>query len=112
VFALLGLSISLGMIARLERQGAAELEAPVEELRQYVRNTASAHSDETSWWQRRAKKWLWAAVTDMVTVFTIATSWKAEVAKKVLGIAARKVVISDRSKSYSWVNAASSAGHI
>ena len=32
-FDLLGLSISTGMICRLERQGAAELEAPVEELR-------------------------------------------------------------------------------
>src|SRR4051794_11285290 len=38
VFDLLGLTISVGMIARLERQAAEELEAPVEELRQYVRN--------------------------------------------------------------------------
>ena len=37
VFDLLGLTISVGMIARLERQAAEELEAPVEELRQYVR---------------------------------------------------------------------------
>ena len=35
-----GLSISIGMICRLERQAAAELEAPVEELRQYVRDAA------------------------------------------------------------------------
>src|SRR5579884_835549 len=34
---LLGLTISIGMISRLERQAAAELEAPVEELRRYVR---------------------------------------------------------------------------
>src|SRR5262245_16206502 len=33
---LLGLSISIGMIARLERQGAAELEAPVQEIREHV----------------------------------------------------------------------------
>src|SRR5438309_7988989 len=37
---LLGLTISVGMIARLERQAADELEAPVEELRQYVREAA------------------------------------------------------------------------
>jgi transposase len=103
VFDLLGLSISLGMIARLERQGAAVLEAPVEELRQYVRDAASAHIDETSWWQRRVKAWLWTAVTDLVTVFTIATSRGAEVAKDMLGTSARKVVISDRLKSYSWI---------
>ena len=37
-FDLLGLSISIGMICRLERQAAAELEAPVEELREHVRD--------------------------------------------------------------------------
>ncbi len=52
---LLGLSISIGMICRLERQGAAELEAPVEELREHVQEAASAHIDETSWWQGRGK---------------------------------------------------------
>src|SRR3712207_8834627 len=45
---LLGLSISTGMIARLERQAATELEAPVEELRQHVRDAAWASIDETS----------------------------------------------------------------
>ena len=55
---LLGLSISTGMIARLERQAAAELEAPVEGLREYIRNADSAHSDETSWKQGRDKAWL------------------------------------------------------
>jgi transposase len=100
---LFGLSISLGMIPRLERQSAAELEPPVEELREHVRQAASAHIDETSWKQGRDKAWLWAAVTRMVTVFTIATSRGAEVARGILGTAARKVVISDRSKSYGWI---------
>jgi transposase len=100
---LLGLSLSTGMICRLERQGAAELAAPVEELRQHVRNAASAHSDETSWKQGRDKAWLWVTVTKLVTVFTIATSRGAEVAKGLLGTAARKVVICDRLKSYGWI---------
>jgi transposase len=102
-FDLLGLTISAGMIARLERQGAAELAAPVEELRQYVRDAATAHIDETSWWQGQDKAWLWGAVTSLVTVFTIATSRGAEVAKGMLGTAASKVVICDRFKSYTWV---------
>jgi len=103
VFDLLGLSISTGMISRLERQAAAELEAPVEELRGYVRDAASAHIDETSWRQGRAKAWLWGAVTDLATVFTIATTRGADVAREVLGTAADKVVICDRFKSYAWV---------
>jgi transposase len=100
---LLGLSISTGMICRLESQGAAELEAPVEVLRQYIRTAASAHIDETSWWQGRDKMWLWAAVTKSATVFTIARSRGAEVARGMLGTAARKVVVSDRLKSYAWI---------
>src|SRR3954468_7196990 len=103
VFDLLGLTISTGMIARLERQGAAELAAPVEELREYVRDAGSAHIDETSWWQGQDKAWLWGAVTKLVTVFTIATSRGAEVAKGLLGTDRRKVVISDRFKSYTWI---------
>src|SRR3954451_13577736 len=103
VFDLLGLTISTGMIARLERQGAAELAAPVEELRQYIRDAGSAHIDETSWWQGQDKAWLWGAVTRLVTVFTIATSRGAEVAKGMLGTAANQVVICDRFKSYTWI---------
>src|SRR4051794_35883904 len=102
-FDLLGLSISVGMICRLERQSADELEAPVEELRQYVREAAVAHIDETSWWQGRDKMWLWTAVTRLVTAFTIAPSRGADVAKEILGTDAQKVVISDRLKSYGWI---------
>jgi transposase len=102
-FDLLGLTISTGMISRLERQAAAELAAPVEELRQYVRDADSAHIDETSWWQGQDKAWLWGAVTRLVTVFTIATSRGAEVARELLGTDRRKVVISDRFKSYTWI---------
>src|SRR3954469_12242033 len=50
-FDLLGLTISVGMVSRLERRGAEELQAPVEELRQYVRDASSAHIDEATWWQ-------------------------------------------------------------
>lgn len=100
---LLGLSISLGMIARLERQGAIELETPVEEIREQVRAAASANIDETSWWQGRVRVWLWVAVTTTATAFTIASSRGAEVARAILGTAAAKVVMSDRLKSSVWI---------
>ena len=100
---LLGLSISVGMISRLERRAAAELEAPVEELREHVRRASSAHIDETSWRQGHDKAWLWAAVAKRATVFTIARSRGADVAKAMLGTDARKVVISDRFKGYAWI---------
>src|SRR3954454_15546243 len=100
---LLGLSISAGMICRLERQGAADLEAPVGGLREHVRTATSAHIDETSWWQGQDKMWLRAAVTKSATVFTIAGSRGADVARGLLGTDRRKVVISDRFKGYGWI---------
>jgi transposase len=100
---LYGLSISAGMICRLERRGAGVLEAPVEELRGHVRQAGSAHIDETSWKQGRGKAWLWVAVARRATVFTIAPGRGAEVARGMLGTAARKVVVSDRFKGYGWI---------
>jgi transposase len=91
------------MICRLERQGAAELQAPVEGLREHVRTANSAHIAEASWWQGRDKMGLWAALTEGATAFTIARSRGAEVARGLLGTDRREVVISDRSQSYAWV---------
>jgi transposase len=61
-FDLFGLSVSTGMICKLERNTSACLEAPVEELRQYVRSQ-DAGADETSWRENRTKAWLWVVVT-------------------------------------------------
>ena len=47
------------MICRLERQGAAELQAPVDQLREHVREADSGHIDETSWNEGSEKRWLW-----------------------------------------------------
>jgi transposase len=47
--------------------------------------------------------WLWTAVTKTATVFTIARSRGADVARRMLGTGARKIVISDRFKSYNWI---------
>jgi transposase len=91
------------MICRLERQAAAELQAPVEELRGDVRDAAVAHIDETSWRRGRDKAWLRGAVTRPATVFTIAPSRGADVAEAMLGTGSREVVISGRFKSYGWI---------
>lgn len=102
-FDLLGLTISTGMICRLERRAADVLEAPVAELRKHVRDAQSAHIDETSWRQSRRRAWLWGVVTRLATVFTIAGSRGADVAKDLLGADRKKVVVSDRFKGYGWI---------
>lgn len=59
---LFGLTISTGMVCKLERATSESLEAPVEELREYVRSQ-DAGADETSWRENRSKASLWVAVT-------------------------------------------------
>ena len=70
---LLGLTISLGMIAKLERITADVLEQPVAELAEAVKTAEAANIDETGWREGR-KAWLWVVVTSVGVVFRIARS--------------------------------------
>jgi transposase len=100
---LFGLSISTGMISKLERQSAQALEAPYNELATAVDQAEVVNVDETSWRQERAKAWLWATVTAMMTVFTIASRRSAEVAKAVLGTQDGPIAVTDRFSAYDWI---------
>lgn len=100
---LFGLSISLGMVAKLERQTAHALKAPVDELRVYVRGQ-HANIDETGWRENGKKAWLWTVVTSLVTVFTIARSRAGDVAKSLLGSQYRFVATCDRYRAYLWID--------
>ena len=93
---LFGLSISTGMISKLERQSAAALEAPYNELATAVHTAEVIHADETSWREDRGKAWLWAAVTALFTVFTIARNRNAQVAQAVLGTQDGPIAVTDR----------------
>ena len=99
---LFGLTISAGMVCKLERGTSESLEAPVEELRAYVRNQ-DAGADETSWRENRSKAWLWVAVTQVATVFTIAGTRGAKVIREMLGENYNRVLTSDRWTAYTWI---------
>jgi transposase len=102
---LFGLSISTGMISKLERRSAAVLEAPYNELAVSVHSACAANIDETSWRQDRRKAWLWVTVTRLATVFTIAGHRSGEVARALLGSEPEQVVGSDRFSAYEWIAA-------
>jgi transposase len=97
------LSISTGMISKLERQSSAVLEAPYNELAVAVHQAKATNIDETSWRERLRKVWLWATVTSLFTVFTIAKNRSGEVARALLGSEADQVVGSDRFSAYDWI---------
>lgn len=96
---LFGLSISTGMIAKLEQSTAEALQQPMGELEEHIR-TQHANIDETSWREAMHKAWLWVVVTPLVTVFQIAATRCGKVARAMLGSAYPQVVTSDRWKAY------------
>lgn len=96
---LFGLSISTGMVAKLERATAEALQQPMAELEAHVR-TRHANVDETSWREAMHKAWLWVVVTPLVTVFHIAATRCGKVAGRLLGTTYRRVATSDRWKAY------------
>src|SRR3954468_12484684 len=102
---LFGLSISIGMISKLERRSAAVLEAPYNKLAVSVHSSAAANIDETSWREGRKKAWLWVTVTRVATVFTVAGRRSGAVAKALLGSEPGQVVGSDRFSAYDWIAA-------
>jgi transposase len=102
---LFGLTISLGMISKLERRSAEVLEAPYNELAVAVHSAKAANVDETSWREDRKKAWLWTTVTRSFTVFTIARHRSGDVAQALLGSEPEQVVGSDRFSAYAWIAA-------
>jgi transposase len=96
---LFGLSISTGMVAKLELSTADALQQPMAELGEYIR-TQHANVDETSWREAGQKAWLWVVVTPLVTLFHIAATRCGKVAGRLLGSAYRQVVTTDRWKAY------------
>lgn len=100
---LLGLRISLGMIAKLERITADVLERPVAELAERVKSAGAANIDETGWRENGRKAWLWVVVTSLGVVFRVAHSPAGAVARDLLGEEPRPIVISDRFPGYEWI---------
>jgi transposase len=103
---LFGLTIATGMVCKLERQSAAVLEAPYNEMALDVHDAPAVSIDDTSWREDRRKAQLWVSVTALTTVFTIAAKRSAAVAKAVLGSKSRQVVTSDRHSSLEWIDPA------
>ena len=105
---MLGVEVALGSISKMEQSVSAAIAAPVEEARTAVRDQDVAHQDETGWYEgpeqgRKARAWLWVAVTALVTVFRIARSRGAEVTKEMLGENYRGFLVVDRWAAYRWV---------
>jgi transposase len=98
--------ISLGSIANLEQATSEALAAPVDEVARAIREEPVVHADETGWYERSKRAWLWAAVASHMALFLVRLSRGAKVAKELLGATFAGILVSDRWSAYAWVDVA------
>lgn len=101
-----GVPIALGSISRLEQASSEAIAAPVEQVAQAIQQEPVVHADETGWYERSKRSWLWVAMTSLMAVFLVRASRGAEVAKELLGETFAGILSSDRWTAYTWVDAA------
>lgn len=99
-----GIPISLGSIANLEQATSEAIAEPVQELAQALPKQPIVHMDETGWFERSKRAWLWVAAATQIAVFAIRFSRGAQVAKEMLGNAFAGILVTDRWHAYTWVD--------
>lgn len=92
-----GVRLSVGSVVRACDHVSAALAGPYAAAQEAVEQSASANVDETGWKQAGQKRWLWVAVTSLVSLFVLATTRAGTVLPTLLGAAGQGVVSSDRS---------------
>lgn len=95
--------ISLGSISALERRTSKAIAKVVEEARDYVKEQAQAHMDETGWYEKNKRFWMWVASVPLVTVFLIRQSRGGKVVKEMIGEKFAGILNSDRWSAYNWL---------
>jgi transposase len=99
-----GIPIALGSIANLEQAASEAMAAPVEEVKKVFPNQPVVHADETGWYERSQRAWLWVAVASSLAIFLVRKTRCSEVAKELLGATFAGILITDRWSAYSWVD--------
>ena len=97
-----GVEISLGSISELEDQTSQALEAPTNDAAAFIAAQPTAHADETGWFQRNRRAWLWVVATSTVARFLVHPRRAAAVAKELLKNFAG-VLVSDQYSGYSFI---------
>jgi transposase len=99
----LGIELALGSVSNIEQTVSEALAAPVEEARAYIPKQPTAHLDETGWFQKHKRAWLWVATTAAVAVFLVVRSRGKAIAQQLLeGFTG--TLVSDRWCGYNWMH--------
>jgi transposase len=95
-----GVSISLGLLSKIEKQCTKQLEEPYQEALETTQSAPVVHADETSWSYGGIPGWLWIATTGYVACFLIDDGRGSSAALRLLGPNGERVVVSDRWVAY------------
>jgi transposase len=96
--------VSVGGIGLLEQAVSAALATPVAEAQTYVQRQPVRNADETSWREKRQRRWLWSSVTPLVTIFRLLKTRGAVGAKELLGEVVWGIIGTDHYAGYHWID--------
>jgi transposase len=99
-----GVPIALGSIANLEQATSEAIATPVEEVARAFPEQPVVHADETGWYERSRRAWLWGAVASTLAIFLVRKTRCSKVAKELLGATFAGILVTDRWSAYSWVD--------
>lgn len=95
---LLGATISLGKVSKIEREMAGALNGPYQGIQRRVRKAPAKNVDETGW--KRAGRWLWTAVASDAALFRIDPGRNWHGLQNLLGKKVQGIITSDRCGLY------------
>jgi len=107
-----GIELSRGSINRIRQEVSEAVACAVGQAQEYVQQQPVVHCDETGFAQEnqdgqnpeQRQGWLWVLVSPLVSVFVVALSRSQATAQQLLGAAFGGVLVSDRHRSYGWVD--------
>ena len=102
--ALCNIPCSAALTVKHQNIATKALRGCYEQMRHALPRSDAVAMDETPAKEANRKAWLWTAVTKQFTLFHIAKTRKASVAKKLLGADFSGIVTSDRYGGYDWVH--------
>ncbi len=102
--ALFHLDLSVGSSAALERQVSAAVAESVAHAHAFVQAQPVVNVDETGWKEGTQRRWLWVAVTALVSVFLVRATRGSAGAKDLRGPTYGGIVGSDRWSGYTWID--------
>ena len=81
----LNIKVSVGSVCNIHHLAGKILKKPYEEIKQYTLQQAAIHADETSWYRKGNRQWLWIVTGAKGAFFKIDSSRSAEAFQKILG---------------------------